>query len=146
MKKPRIAYMGVQYSDYTPAVEGQMLRDCLTLMAHARNRYSELVIVGFDSQPQRMLSGLGLTLLTKPELAKDWITYRTREDWPEEPENTRTLVQRDLFVPTADPKMMVMDDLKNKGYYLPPQGRLSPDTISLLRPAPNGEHISRSVQ
>jgi hypothetical protein len=138
MKKPRVVYMGVQYTKYTPAVEGQMLRDCLRMMAHARHRYSEVVIVGLDSQPERMLSGLGLTLLQKPELAKDWIAYRTEEDWPEEQPNTRTLIQRDLFVPTADPKMMVMDDLKNKGYYLPPQGRLSPDTISLLRPAPNG--------
>jgi hypothetical protein len=127
MKKPRVVYMGVQYTKYTPAVEGQMLRDCLTMMAHARHRYSEVVIVGLDTQPERMLSGLGLTLLQKPELAKDWIAYRTEEDWPEEQPNTRTLIQRDLFVPTADPKMMVMDDLKNKGYYLPPQGRLSPD-------------------
>jgi hypothetical protein len=119
--KPKIFHIGVQYQDYTPAVEGQMLRDCLALMANARNRYTEVVIVGFDDQPKRMLSALGLTLLVKPELTHNWITYRTREDWPEEPENTHTLIQRDLYVPTADPKMTVLDDLRNNGYYLPPR-------------------------
>jgi hypothetical protein len=138
MNKPRIFYIGVTYTKYTPAVEGQMLRDCLTLLANARHQYSEVVVVGLDKQPERMLSGLGLTLLVKPELAKDWIAYRTEEHWPEEVENTRTLIQRDLYVPKADPKMVVLDDARNNGYYLPPQGRLAPDSISLLRPAPNG--------
>jgi hypothetical protein len=136
--KPKVAYMGVVYDQYTPAVEGQLLRDCLVLQSVARNKYNEIVIICEDDSPDRMLAALGITRQGDPNLAKDWIMYRTREDWPEEPENTRTLIQRDLYQPIADSNMVVMEDGHNNGFYLPPQGRLSPDTLSLLRPAPNG--------
>jgi len=136
--KPKVRHMGVLYDEYTPAVEGQLLRDCLVLQEVARHKYNEIVIVCADQGPDRMLAALGLTRLSDPSLAKDWICYKTKIDWPEEPENTRTLIQRDLYQPVQDRNMVVMDDQRNNGYYLPPQGRLSPDTLSLLRPAPNG--------
>lgn len=136
--KPRIKYMGILYDDFTPAVEGQILRDCLVMMGVARNKYNELIIVAPDDRPERVVNGLGLTLEVDPARAKDWVTYRTREEWPQEPEGTRLLVQRDLFMPVKDKNMVVLDEQHTNGYYLPPQGRLSPDTLSLLRPAPNG--------
>jgi hypothetical protein len=144
--KPKTFYMGILFSKYTPAVEGQLLRDCLLMMEIARNRYNELVICCADDGPERMLSALGLHLSPHTDLPKDWIVYRTEEEWPREPEGTRSLIQRNLYQKKKDGNMLVLDDRHNNGYYLPPQGRLSPDTISLLRPAPNGEFVSRAVQ
>jgi hypothetical protein len=136
--KPVVKYMRVLFDTYTPAVEGQMLRDCLVMMEVARHRYNEVVIVCEDERPDRMLNGLGLTRLPEHPEAKDCIMYRTSEQWPDEPEGIRTLIQRDLWVPVKDQNMTVLDEQHTNGYYLPPQGRLSPDTLSLLRPAPNG--------
>jgi hypothetical protein len=81
---------------------------------------------------------LGLDRESDPSRTQDWISYRTGEDWPQAPPGARNIIQRDLYVPKpSGPQMQVNED-GNNGYYLPPQGRLSPDTISLLRPAPNG--------
>lgn len=136
--KPKVKYFGIVFSEYTPAVEGQLLRDCLQLMDVARHKVNELVMVCPDPAPERMLNALGLTLLSHHEGVRDWVMYRTEKDWPIEPDNARTIVQRDLFMSLKDKNMMVLDDRQSGGYYLPPQGRLSPDTLSLLRPAPNG--------
>jgi hypothetical protein len=136
--KPRIKYFGILFDDYTPAVEGQLCRDCIKMIDLARHRANELVIVCADERPDRMLAALGLTRLPDHERARDWITYRTREEWPEDPENARVLIQRDLYMSLKDRNMTVLDEQHTNGYYLPPQGRLSPDTLSLLRPAPNG--------
>ena len=68
-----------------------------------------------------------------------WIVYKTEEQWPVEPEWATTVVQRDMWVKPKDPLILrEVDGDEANGYYLPPQGRLSPDTISLERPAPNG--------
>jgi hypothetical protein len=136
--KPRIKYFGVVYTDYTPAVESQMLRDCLAIQNVARTTHNEVVIVSGRPEPERMLAALGLTLLGHHEKCRDWISYRTEEEWPQEPENARNLILRDLWMPVKEGTMTVLNDGQNNGYYLPPQGRLSPDTLSLLRPAPNG--------
>lgn len=133
-----IKFFGVIYDEYTPAVEGQMLRDCLIMMNVARHKYRNLIVVCPDPAPERMLNGLGLDRESDPSRTQDWISYRTGEDWPQEPPGARNIIQRDLYVPKpSGPQMQVNED-GNNGYYLPPQGRLSPDTISLLRPAPNG--------
>jgi hypothetical protein len=125
-----VKFFGVIYDEYTPAVEGQMLRDCLIMMNVARHKYRNLIVVCPDPAPERMLNGLGLDRESDPSRTQDWISYRTQEDWP------RNIIQRDLYVPKpSGPQMQVNED-GNNGYYLPPQGRLSPDTISLLRPAP----------
>jgi hypothetical protein len=104
----------------------------------ARHKFKDLIIVCDDPAPDRMLNALGLVREADMTRTKDWISYRTREEWPEEPENARNIIQRDLFVPEKEANMMVLDGSQTNGYYLPPQGRLSPDTISLLRPSPNG--------
>ena len=136
--KPKIRYMGMFWDEYTPAVEGQMLRDCIVMLDLARHKYNEVVIVCERDEPDRMLAGLGMTRSPRTELARDWICYKVGPDWPSEPENTRLLVQRDLYQPKQADNLMVLDDQHTNGYYLPPQGRLAPDSISLLRPAPNG--------
>jgi hypothetical protein len=71
-------------------------------------------------------------------MAKNWIVYKTGEAWPDVPEGTRTVVQRDLYAPTKRPDMQVLEPGQDTGYYLPPQGRIIQDSISLTRPGPNG--------
>lgn len=133
----QVKFFGVLYDEYTPAVESQMLRDCLIMMNVARHKYRSLIVVCPDPAPDRMLAGLGLERESDPSRTRDWISYRTEEDWPQTPPGARNVIQRDLYMPKpSGPTMQVVEN--DNGYYLPPQGRLSPDTISLLRPAPNG--------
>jgi hypothetical protein len=137
-EKKGIKFFGILYDEYTPAVEGQLLRDCLILMNVARNKFRDLIIVCEDSNPDRLLNALGIVREADMSRTKDWISYRTKETWPQEPEGARNIIQRDLYTPEKGANMMVLDEMHSNGYYLPPQGRLSPDTISLLRPSPNG--------
>lgn len=124
--KSQIKFFGVLYDEYTPAVENQMLRDCLILINVARHKYSNLMIVCPDSAPDRMLAALGLEREPDPTRTNDWISYRTREKWPQTPPGARNIVQRDLYMPK--PKGPIMEVVENdNGYYLPPKslGRAS---------------------
>jgi hypothetical protein len=137
-RKERKQYFGVIFDDYTPAVEGQMLRDCLALQRTAQNKNAELVIVCESDKPDRLLQALGIRRVPTPSLTKAWVMYKTKEMWMPEPEDANVVVPRDLYQPIKKNKLRVLDDDHTNGYYLPPQGRLSPDTVSLLRPSPNG--------
>jgi hypothetical protein len=134
----QVKFMGVLYDEYIPSVESQMLRDCLIMMNVARHKYRNLIIVCPDPAPERMLNALGISRESDPSRTQDWISYRTQESWPQEPPGARNIIQRDLYVPKPSGPQMQVNDPGINGYFLPPLGRLSPDTISLLRPAPNG--------
>jgi hypothetical protein len=137
-KVDRIQYVGVTFTMYTPQMESQLLRDLLTMLEMARSTVDELVLVSDSLKMDRLLAGLGMRRVPTLQLAKLWISYRTEEEWPEEPEWATTVIERDLFVPVKDGAMTILDEAHSNGFYLPPQGRLCPDTISLERPAPNG--------
>src|ERR1700676_2090375 len=126
-------YFGVVFDAYTPQVEAQLLRDTLALQRVAQNLKRELVIVCESDKPDRMLQAIGCRRVPTTELTKSWIMYKTREEWMEEPVDSETVVPRDLYQPVKQNKLRVLDEQHTNGYYLPPQGRLSPDTISLLR-------------
>jgi hypothetical protein len=135
-------YVGLIFDDYTPQVESQIMRDCLQ-MQQVADRDEEVVVVCDSSKPDRLLESLGMRRVPTAKLAKLWILYKTGEWWPEAPNWTSTEVHRDLYVPKKDPKLLrQVDEAEANGYYLPPQGRLSPDTLSLERPAPNGELLA----
>jgi hypothetical protein len=134
----RRQYFGVIFDAYTPAVESQMLRDVMSLQRVAQNCKRELVVVCESDKPDRMLSAIGCRRVPTTQLTKSWIMYKTKQDWLAEPEDSEVVIPRDLYVPVKRGKLRVLDESHSNGYYLPPQGRLSPDTISLLRPAPNG--------
>lgn len=138
-QQPKRKYFGAIFDEYTPQVEGQLLRDCIVLMEVARKqRYDEVVLVCESDKPDQMLSALGMRRVVISTLANEWLIYRTKEDWPVAPEHATFEVQRDLYVAKKDVKLTVLDEAQSDGYYLPPQGRLCPDSISLTRPAPNG--------
>jgi hypothetical protein len=137
-RSERRQYFGVIFDEYTPAVESQMLRDCMALQRVAQNSKCELVIVCESDKPDRMLQAIGLRRVPTTTLTKSWIMYKTRDEWMEEPEGSDVVIPRDLYVSVRKNKLRVLDEEHTNGYYLPPQGRLSPDTVSLLRPAPNG--------
>jgi hypothetical protein len=139
VKPIRRKYFGVIFDDYTPQVECQLLRDCLVLLEVARkSRYDEVVIVCDNDKPDKLLDSLGMRRVPTKTLTKEWLIYKTKPDWPEDPDDSRLVVQRDLYVKIKKIDLKVLKDTQTDGYYLPPQGRISPDTISLLRPAPNG--------
>lgn len=134
----KIQYVGVAFTMYTSQMESQLFRDILRLLDVARNTVDELVVASDSTKMDRLLDGLGVRRVPTIQLAKLWISYRTEEDWPEEPEWATYVVERDLYVPIKDGAMTILDEAHSNGFYLPPQGRLCPDTISLERPAPNG--------
>lgn len=119
--KPKILFMGVQFDRYTPAVEGQITRDCILLLSNARHKYQDMVVVCLTEEPKRAVEALGLTLDTDVSMAKNWIVYKTGEGWPDVPDGTRTVVQRDLYAPTKRPDMQVLEPGQDTGYYLPPK-------------------------
>lgn len=136
---PKRKYFGAIFDEYTPQVEAQLLRDCIVLLEVARKqRYDEVVLVCESEKPDALLAAINMRRVTIPTLTTEWLVYRTQEQWPMVPEGATLEVQRDLWVPTKNVQLTVMKDAQSEGYYLPPQGRISPDTISLLRPAPNG--------
>lgn len=117
---PRRKYYGIKFDEYTPQVEGQILRDCLALQKVAEHSFDELVIVCESDKPDNMLKALGLRRVPLTRLTTDWILYRTGEYWPEEPENCETLTRRDLWVQLSKKNLTVMDEQHTNGYYLPP--------------------------
>lgn len=131
-------YVGLIWDEYTPQVEGQLTRDLLALLDTARGLVDEVVVVVDDHRCTRLLDGLGIRSVPTQKLAKMWIVYKTKQEWPEAPDWVDEVVERDLYQAVKPGNMRVPDDSANNGFYLPPQGRLSPDTISLDRPAPNG--------
>lgn len=136
--KPR--YIGVVFDDYTPQVEGQLTRDviALTQLAAKRNADEEIVIVCESDKPDRLLEALNVRRVPTLQLARTWLVYRTKEDWPEVPDFALTVIQRDMLVKVRRNTLRVNSEQESDGYYLPPQGRPRPDKISMMRPAPNG--------
>jgi len=119
-KESTIKYYGILFDDYTPPVEGQILRDCLALQNIAGHSVDELVIVCESEAPDSLLKALGLRRVGDPSLTDDWIVYRTQEEWPEPPDNATTVTQRDLWVQLGKENLTVMDEQHTNGYYLPP--------------------------
>jgi hypothetical protein len=130
-------YIGVIFDEYTPQVESQILRDCMA-MQHISDRNEEIVLVTDSDKPDKVLEAIGMRSVPTGRLAKTWIIYKTKEQWPKAPDWATTEIQRDLYMPKKDLRLLQVDEAESNGYYLPPQGRLSPDTLSLERPAPNG--------
>jgi hypothetical protein len=129
--------VGIIFDDYTPQVESQILRDCQALLSVA-DRDEEIVIVCESDKPQQVLTALGIRQVPTGQLAKTWLLYKTKEFWPDTPEWAVNVIQRDLWQRKKELQLLQVDEEEANGYYLPPQGRLSPDTLSLERPAPNG--------
>lgn len=130
-------YVGILFDQWTPQVEAQMLKDvqqCRTVADSGE----EVVVCCTSDKPDPMLRQLDTRRVPTIQMATFWIVYRTKEDWPASPDWCTTEVHRDLYVPLKRSPLMHPDENNSNGYYLPPQGRLSPDTLSLDRPAPNG--------
>jgi hypothetical protein len=64
--KPKILFMGVQFDRYTPAVEGQITRDCILLLSSARHKYQDMVVVCLTEEPKRAVDGQEL------DRVQDW--------------------------------------------------------------------------
>lgn len=136
--KPR--YIGVVFNEYTPQVEGQLTRDviALTNLANKRNSDEEIVIVCDSDRADRLLEALQVRRIPTLQLAPTWLAYRTKEDWPEVPDEAKTVIKRDLYVKVRHNNLRVNNEAEGTGYYLPPQGRPRLNKMNMLRPAPNG--------
>jgi len=134
----RIKYAGVVFDKYTPAIEGQLLRDCLALQAVGRNAVDEIVVCCDSDLIDPLLSGLGMRRVPTLQLARLWLVYRSGNKYPDVPEWSEETILRDLYVAVAHKNLTVPSDSINTGYYLPPQGRINMSIDTIRRPAPNG--------
>jgi len=134
----RRTYIGILFDEYTPQVESQILRDCMA-MQHITDRDEEVVLVTDSDKPDRVLEALGMRSVPTLKLAKTWIIYKTKEMWPEAPEWAQTEIQRDLWQSKKEMKLLQVDEAEANGYYLPPQGRLSPRLLKDRDPSPKGD-------
>lgn len=131
-------YVGILFDAYTPAVEGQLLRDLMACCS-TLSRGEELIVVSESQKADTLLKTLGIRRLPIPQKARVWLLYKVGDQFPLAPDWCSSEVQRDLQIREKDPNFLLqVDPDQGNGYYLPPQGRLSPDTLSLERPAPNG--------
>lgn len=134
--KPNILHWGIVYDRYTPAVEGQIVRDLILVINKARGEYSDVIVVCESDEPRRAVEALGVDLDNTVELAKYWVQYKTGERWPTVPGNASAIVQRDLYQKPA--KVRMDPSGRDKGFFLPEQGKPNNNYLTLNRPAPNG--------
>lgn len=127
-------FFGVTWDFYTPAVEGQLVKDIIA-MTQAKVKCT-LKVACIHSQADRVFKSFGIERIGAETLATLWITYQTEEEPVHAPDHAHIVVERNLYQPKSNGYInMVHND---KGYYLPPQGRIGPDSINMYRPAPNG--------
>lgn len=133
-----IQTIGLKWDRYTPAVEGQILRDIMALQAASGNRPLELHVA---SKPEayRAITGVGAVPNAVEELATIWIIYRTtKAPFKEAPEGIEedNIILRDMYAPTVNFGISTEVD---RGYYLKPEGRtISNQMNNLIMPAPGG--------
>lgn len=131
-----IRYLGFVCNNYTPQVEGQLTRDIIRVLDMPEMRNVDLCMVSTEERCDRALDALGVRRSSVLGLTRTFIKYRTAEEWPQTPEHCEIEIERDLYQPIAD--LNKLDPKMRPGYYLPPQGRLAPNSVTLKRPAPNG--------
>lgn len=135
--KPKVAYIGIVYDSYTPQVEACITRDLIGFQQKVKTKYrnAELVVVSDQDSMDRLLNALGIRRTYSLTMAKLWMQYKALDgEWPEIPGQYETVYQRNLFQKVKRPNI---DPGEHSPYYLPEPGRVVPDIISLLRPAPN---------
>lgn len=130
-------YVGLLFDEYTPAVEGSILKDCLALLDFANTNKKELVICCDSARCDILLDSLGIRRIPVLQLAKFWVLYKTVKHYKKAPSWAKEIVRRDLYVQPGR-KNLYVNPPDTNGYYLPEQGRIALETIDLMRPVPNG--------
>jgi len=134
MDNDNTTYLGVLSTSYTPQVEGQLTRDLIAASTQLKSG-QELCVCCEHPESQKIIETMGARYSPILSLPDTFLKYRTEEDWPKDPPNAETLIERDLWVP---PGRSMISPGERPAYYLPPQGRMAPPSIGLKRPAPNG--------
>ena len=127
-----IYWLGLIWDTYTPAVEGQIIRDILALQASSPK--TEIAVVVPNGSANQLLNSMGIRHCLANSLATLWIVYKTKPDSDiEAPEHVDRTIERNLYVET---KECLIDGDPHPGYYLKPQGRMAPPSMPLNRPPP----------
>lgn len=122
---------GVLWSSYTPAVEGQLIRDVMALQSTYK---CDIGVIVPDQTPIALLKGLGVTPILGPQsLASLWVIYQTTATKLEAPEHATNVIDRNLYQAPAEG---TLDTGTHTGYYLAPQGRAGNTSTIMNKPAP----------
>lgn len=128
----QIHTIGLMWDQYTPAVEGQITRDIIAMQNMGPQ--VDLMVVCSDNSADRLLNTLGVKRSAAEALAGLWITYRTKAELLHAPEHATTVIERDLYVDSADTSL---DSQPHPGYYMKPQGRIIPPSLNRHKPPPS---------
>jgi hypothetical protein len=123
---------GIVWDNYTPAVEGQIVRDIIALQQLPR---CNLMVAVLNGAANRTLEALRVQPCPLQSLADLWIVYRTGPEHVEPPEHAVTVIERDLYQETTD--RGGLSDADHGGYFLAPQGRPGRSSSLINRPPPN---------
>ncbi len=132
MSERPIQSVGLWWDDYTPAVEGQVVRDIIALQSQGPQKMQIMAICRDDSA-DRTLDALGVKRGVTHALASLWIAYKTGPEEVEVPEHAETVIVRDLFV---DRKENLLDPTPRPGYFMAPQGRVKGPSSIYTKPMP----------
>lgn len=126
--------VGLRWDHYLPAVEGQITRDMIAL----QSAFGKVTAVYKGSEPDSLMSALGIETGIGEALADLWIVYTTKEGHQvEAPETAKEVIERNMFNEKTD---IELNDKPNEGYYLKPQGRIGKPRLSQLpKPSHNGQ-------
>ena len=128
-----IFYCGLAWDVYTSAVESQIAKDFIAMTA--ANINCTIIAVTPNNDADRLLRGFGIRRVPLLSLATFFIAYNTQSpELASVPEHVRIVIQRNLFREKLE---NTIDFSPKIGYYIPPQGRVSYQTLNVHKPAPN---------
>lgn len=127
--------IGLKWDVYSPAVEGQIVRDICALQASSGNQPLELhVVCGLEAY--EVVKSLGALPNGVEQLATIWVIYKTTDaDFKLAPDDIDecNIIRRDLYVEKGG---FSLDPSGGRGYFLKPQGRIITNQMENLV-APN---------
>lgn len=125
-------YFGINWDAYTPAVEGQIIRDVLALKSTCRDEMC--AVVPQSEQVAKLMRTLQVKPILAPaSLAKLWILYQTTETQIDPPAHAVEIITRKLFQKLSKGGL---NTNVRVGYYLPRMDRAGPSSSILTKPAP----------
>lgn len=137
MPEPRTMYVGLEWDEYTPTVEGQLTRDLISLKNAAYQYNVKIRVVTPNSQADRLLHALGIDRLPghvgRPNL---YLVYQANREPVAVPSNVRT-IKRVLYRGVSHSNRLRDQDWN--GLYLKEQDRGYYNSQFRRAPPPNNQ-------
>lgn len=130
-------YVGLLYDELTPEVGAKIIQDVIAMLTITQLYRLQLVLCSPNIQKLGpLLSQLPVDVSTEISLPKLFIAYKIGTDYPEAPDNCKTLVTRDLSIKE---KQISLDLVPHNGHPLKNfRDRISYSNMNRIWNHPNG--------